>query len=352
MLIISSSPRRRQSNEELPTRKLARQIPVVADLPVGRNLQDHIYPGGVHFAIDQPLALTQRRIFTIDNIVKYYTKGAGPLASTGVDGLAFVSTRLVQAEQPARDWPDIEMHMVPADVVADGGRYLRHLAGLDERIWHEYYAHYARTPSFSIDPVLLRPKSRGCLKLRSRNPYEHPWIDPNYLSHPHDVATLVEGMRLAIDIGTSQAFRDHFNARLFTKPVPGCEHRHFLSDAYLECVARTLTWTIYHPVGTCKMVASARDPTGVVDSQLRVLGGVRGLRVVDASVMPNIVSGESSIYSGLVIGFLTVLVVEASSGLMSQLGSGTTELNCLTDFARNSSWPHHDTSQPTLTRPS
>jgi choline dehydrogenase-like flavoprotein len=265
---------------------------VVADLPVGLNLQDHIYPGGIHFSIDKPVSLTQKRIFTMENIIKYYTKGAGPLASTGVDGLAFMSTRLALAEHADRDWPDIEMHMVPADAVADGGRYLRHLAGLDERIWHNYYAHYAHTPSFSIDPVLLRPKSRGHLRLRSRNPYEHPHIDPNYLSHPHDVAALVDGMKLAIDIGHSAQFRHHFNSRLFNRPVPGCEHYTFLSDPYLACVARTLTWTIYHPVGTCKMVADENDPSGVVDAQLRVLGGITGLRVVDASIMPEIVSGE------------------------------------------------------------
>lgn len=182
--------------------------------------------------------------------------------------------------------------MIPADVVADGGRYLKHLAGLNDNIWHNYYKHYMHSSSFSIDPVLLRPKSRGRLELRTRNPYDHPLIDPNYLSHPHDVATLVEGMKLAIEIGLSRSFRHHFNARLFELPVPGCEQHVFLDDNYLECVARTLTWTIYHPVGTCKMVASRQDPSGVVDAQLRVLGGITALRVVDASIMPNIVSGE------------------------------------------------------------
>lgn len=147
-------------------------------------------------------------------------------------------------------------------------------------------------PSFSIDPVLLRPKSRGYLKLRSRDPYQHPLIDPRYLSHPDDIKTIIAGMKMAIDIGLSVPFRAHFNSRLPEVPLHGCEHFSFLSDAYLECVARTLTWTIYHPVGTCKMVQDATDRSGVVDSRLRVMGGISGLRVVDASVMPNIVSGE------------------------------------------------------------
>lgn len=138
------------------------QIPVVADLPVGHNLQDHIYPGGIHFTVDQPVSLNSKRIFTPDNILKYFTKGvgklmstqftidtliewarllmptlsAGPMSSTGVDGLAFVSTKFVLEDRLTsdKDWPDIEMHMVPADVVADGGRYFAHLAGLSEHV--------------------------------------------------------------------------------------------------------------------------------------------------------------------------------------------------------------------------
>lgn len=267
-------------------------IPVVADLPVGLNLQDHIYPGGIHFTIDQPVSLNQKRIFSLKNIVDYFVKGLGPMASTGVDGLAFVSTPMMASDN--RDWPDIQMHMVPADVVADGGRYLRHLAGLSEKVW-PYYRLIKNVPSFSIDPVLLRPKSRGQIRLRSRNPYDHPLIDPNYLSHPDDVSTIVEGMKLAIQIGLSRPFRHAFNSRLVELPIPGCEYLEFLSDQYLECVARTLTWTIYHPAGTCRMGAGSWDRSAVVDGQLRVLGGVQGLRVVDASIMPHIVSGELSI---------------------------------------------------------
>lgn len=149
-------------------------------------------------------------------------------------------------------------------------------------------------PSFFIDPVMLRPKSRGFVRLRSRNPYEHPIIDPRYLTHPHDIKVMVEAMRLAIDIGHARAYRERFNARLFDTPLPGCEYLEFLSDGYLECVARSLTSTIYHPVGTCKMGHGDEDPTAVVDPQLRVLGGISGLRVVDASVMPYIISGELS----------------------------------------------------------
>ncbi|KAG9510874.1 Glucose dehydrogenase [FAD, quinone], partial [Fragariocoptes setiger] len=267
-------------------------IPVVADLPVGNNLQDHIYPGGIHFSIDKPVSLNQKRVFTPKNLAKYMKLGQGPLTSTGVDGLAFITTN-VSEHADHIDWPDIELHFIPADVVADGGRYFKTLSGLSPRIW-PYYEQYMSVPSFSIDPVLLRPKSRGFIRLRSRNPYDHPIIDPRYLTHPHDVRTVVEAMKISIMIGLAPAFRHRFRSRLFDATVPGCEHADLMSDAYLECVARTLTWTIYHPVGTCKMVANGRDPTGVVDNHLRVLGGVKGLRVVDASIMPYIVSANTN----------------------------------------------------------
>lgn len=145
--------------------------------------------------------------------------------------------------------------------------------------------------SFSLDPVLLRPKSRGFIKLRSANPYEHPIIDPCYLTAPEDIHAIVEGMKLSIAIGQSPPMK-RFGARLFQTVFPGCEGYLFMSDEYLACVARTFTSTIYHPVGTCKMGAMD-DPTAVVDPKLRVLG-VQNLRVVDASIMPTIVSGNTN----------------------------------------------------------
>lgn len=148
-------------------------------------------------------------------------------------------------------------------------------------------------PSFSLSPVMLRPKSRGYIKLRSKDPHKHPIIDANYLSHPDDVATMVEGLRLGLKVGQSNAFRSKYGSKVFDMPVPGCEMHKFLGDDYLECLARTLTWTIYHPSGTCKMVDQRQyDDSGVVDTKLRVLGGIKGLRVVDASIMPYIVSGK------------------------------------------------------------
>lgn len=158
-------------------------------------------------------------------------------------------------------------------------------------MWRQVYKPYARRDSFTLDPVLLRPKSRGYVRLRSTNPHEYPIIDPRYLTEPADIHSMVEGMKLCIAIGQSPPFK-RFGSRLFQTVFPGCEAYPYLGDEYLACVARSFTATIYHPVGTCKM-GPPTDPAAVVDPKLRVYG-VSKLRVVDASIMPRIVSGNTN----------------------------------------------------------
>ena len=156
------------------------------------------------------------------------------------------------------------------------------------------YVPYQAYDTFSMYPVLLRPKSRGYIRLRSSNPNDPPIINPRYLTHPDDIHTMVEAMKISIAVGLAPSYRQ-FGAELFGTVFPGCEIYKLYSDPYLACAARVYTSTIYHPVGTCRMGA-VDDPRTVVDPQLRVKG-VKGLRVVDASVMPYIISGKLFITS-------------------------------------------------------
>lgn len=264
-------------------------IPVIKDSPVGKNLQDHIYSGGMHFTIGNEVSLIQRRVVTASNLMKYFSQGRGPLTTPGgVEGIAFVKTKYANQTD---DWPDVEIHVISGSPTSDDGVTLRRIQGFSDLMWHSVYLPYLSYDTFSMFPVLLRPKSRGHIRLRSSNPADPPIIDPNYLSDERDLMTLVEAMKISIAIGLSPAYR-RFNSRLFETVFPGCEIYTLWSDEYLACVARTYTATIYHPVGTCKMGAP-EDPESVVDPFLRVIG-VDGLRVIDCSVMPYIVSGNTN----------------------------------------------------------
>ena len=143
----------------------------------------------------------------------------------------------------------------------------------------------------------LRPESRGTIRLAKPDPLAHPLIDPRYLTAPEDIDTLAAGVGIARRIGAAPAFAPFRGAELW--PGAGVQSREAL-------VAAMRDWgeTIYHPVGTCRMGA---DDASVVDASLRVRG-VEGLRVVDASVMPYLVSGNTNAP--------TIMIAEKASDLI------------------------------------
>ncbi|XP_022690696.1 glucose dehydrogenase [FAD, quinone]-like isoform X3 [Varroa jacobsoni] len=239
-------------------------IKVIADLPVGQNLQDHIYTGGLNFHVKGSSSVTHERAFTLKNVMTFLTVGKGPLSLLGgVEGIAFINTKFANT---SIDYPDIEIHYVTGAPTADGGQVFRRAQGFADELWERYYIPHLYKDGVSIFPVLLRPKSRGFLKLRTISPYDPPTIDPKYLTHPHDIRTLVEGMKFCISLSQTPAFKA-FDTKLWAEPIPGCEHYSSWSDEYLACMARTITSTIYHPVGTCKM-GPAWDSNAVVDPEL------------------------------------------------------------------------------------
>jgi len=145
--------------------------------------------------------------------------------------------------------------------------------------------------TWSVIPMILRPYSKGYLRLRSRNPFDKVLIYPNYMIDDRDAKILVEGVKIAIAMSKTAAFQ-RLNSRLNPYLMPGCRHLTPWSDEYWECAIRHYTVTIYHHSGTAKMGPSS-DPEAVVDPRLRVYG-VSSLRVVDASIMPNVVSGNTN----------------------------------------------------------
>jgi len=234
-------------------------VETIHSLPgVGKNLQDHLQIRLVFETSERTLNDELNNPFKQFKVgLQYILTRTGPLT------LAASQVVIFTRSSPEVERPDIQFHMQPlsADKPGDGV--------------HPYSA-------FTSSVCQLRPYSRGDIQIKSTDPFEYPEIHPNYLSDERDCRVAVNGIKVARGIASAPALKPH----IICERVPGSD---FQSDAELLEAARKFSQTIYHPVGTCKM---GRDDTAVVDDRLRV-HGIQGLRVADASIMPEIISGNT-----------------------------------------------------------
>ncbi len=230
-------------------------IPVVHDLPgVGRNLQDHLN-AKVNYACEKPITL--EKADSLWNLLKYLLFKRGPLTSNLAEAGGFTS---VSGDD---DRPDVQFHFGPSYSVNHG---------FDNPDGHGFW----------LSALCLRPESRGRITLQSADPSDDPLVDPQYLTEEADLKVLLDGLKLVRDILQSEPF-DEYRGELVSPDVD------MASDERLVEHIREAAETLYHPVGTCKM---GDDEKAVVDDRLAV-HGVDRLRVVDASIMPTITSGNT-----------------------------------------------------------
>ncbi|KAK7463910.1 hypothetical protein BaRGS_00038076 [Batillaria attramentaria] len=260
------------------------KIPVVADLPVGNNLHDHVY-FDYEVGVKEPVGLTPEDLTSTWTRLQYYLFHTGPLVSPlSMEAQMFMAT---DEESRRQEWPDLQIMFMGRLWSTKALQYYRYnketLEAAKRRDTFKY--------GFPCLPSLLRPKSRGTLRLRSADPFEYPAIDPRYLEHPDDVALIVRGVRVCQRLVATPTMQS-IGAEVAEAPSKLCGQFKYDTDDYWECMIRRNMQTIYHPVGTCKMGA-ATDSTAVVDPELRVRG-VSGLRVVDASIMPAVPSGNTN----------------------------------------------------------
>ena len=227
---------------------------------VGKNLQDH--PDFVFgFASDAPhfAGLSWSGIGRIiKGIGQYRRERRGPMTSNVAECGGFLKTK------PDLELPDIQLHFCMA-MVEDHGRKPRWGTG------------------FSCHVCLLRPKSIGSVLLNSADPLAAPAIDPNFFGDERDVETMVAGFKMTKRLLDAPALRALQKQDLFTSDVK--------TDDDIRAILRARSDTVYHPVGTCKM--GVNDPMAVVDPKLKVYG-LEGLRVVDASIMPTLIGGNTN----------------------------------------------------------
>ena len=276
-------------------------ITVIQDLRVGENLQDHLMAltPTFKFNLSNPVPLSPTQI--LDDTYQFLIHRSGPLSSVDVLFLlGFISTKYahldVLGSKPedteALDYPDIQYQFIRfAFKDENATKIFSDSVGFT----NQYYEAMFKIPNSEAEiliplTVLQRPKSRGVLKLRSKDPKDRPIIDPRYFSDIRDVQTIVEGVKKIVDIAKAKSL-SRFEVEMSKIKVPGCESEDFGSDEYWSCAVRRVATTIYHPVGSCKM-GPRSDPGAVVDSRLKV-HGIKGLRVIDGSVMPTVVSGNT-----------------------------------------------------------
>jgi choline dehydrogenase-like flavoprotein len=245
-------------------------IPVEVDLPyVGQNLQDHVLIPLI-FTHEHPISMLAAG--APESVQQFISEGRGPLTCNGPEVGGFART---SAGLPA---PDVEFLAAPVMFVD---------TGLGIPTGH----------ALSYGPSMLTPRSRGNVTLASEDPTTKPRIAHNFFAESQDLTDAVAGLRMALEISRQQALGS-YTVTPFRPPVSE-------SDADLRDYIRRYTHSIFHPVGTCAMGS-------VVDAELRVLG-VPQLRVVDASVMPTIVRGNTNAP--------TVMIAEKASDLIRKSGS-------------------------------
>ncbi|KAK3870431.1 hypothetical protein Pcinc_024341 [Petrolisthes cinctipes] len=264
------------------------RIPVIENLRgVGRNLHDHPSIFGLTWTVNRGSAGDLFRIFNPQTVVEYIHKRQGPLSvPLGVEVNAWI--RSEGRDDPM--WPELQFLFISLTPAVDFGLLVTDGIGFRRSLFNTYFAPLKGREGFNIGPMLTRPLSRGTVKLSSNNPKHPPIINPNFLSHPRDVEVFVKGIKFAMAVGNTTTLKQRHGAKFYDRVLPGCEKEIFGSDKYWVCYTRTMAQTTYHPTGTCKM-APASDKKGVVDPRLRVRG-VSGLRVIDGSIMPYIVSAN------------------------------------------------------------
>ncbi|MCE2950020.1 MAG: choline dehydrogenase [Betaproteobacteria bacterium] len=250
-------------------------IPVVHALPgVGENLQDHLQVRAI-FRCAKPVTTNDDLRSLVRKFgmgLEWVLKRSGPLAVGINQGGLFARA------MPHSQTPDVQFHF--ATLSAE-------MAGAAPHPWS----------GFTMSVCQLRPTSRGTVRIKSNDPRQAPAMQPNYLSTELDCETTVAGLKLARTIAATHAMKDYTLDEY--RPGPDAQ-----SDADLLEFARNHGATIFHPVGTCRM---GIDHEAVVDPRLRV-NGIEGLRVVDASVMPTLVSGNTN--------WPTVMIAEKAADMM------------------------------------
>ncbi|KAJ8682937.1 hypothetical protein QAD02_018729 [Eretmocerus hayati] len=262
-------------------------IKVIADLPVGKNLQDHVLWLGIHMAFNNETTTPASSNLMFDWAYDYLIHRKSEFSTIGgVDFLGFVNTK-----NPLAKHPNIEYHFIQ---IPKNSRFkidaITTSFNFDDDLSKEMRKANEESEIILACPVLINPRSSGYLKLKSSDPADQIEIHANYFHDLEDIDTMLEGLAVLRSFVDTKTFKK-YKIKLRHMEIPGCSMHPVDSKDYWICNLRHTASTVYHPVGTCRMGPSNSNDS-VVDPSLKVRK-IQGLRIIDASIMPKITSGNT-----------------------------------------------------------
>ncbi|XP_072042315.1 uncharacterized GMC-type oxidoreductase Mb1310-like [Amphiura filiformis] len=265
-------------------------IECITDLPVGKNLQDHIFCQLKGRINEECGVMSLNDVMDSKHQEQYNSDKTGLWTNNGVESYGFIKSGLVKDIE----WPELQVIAFP--MYYSLGPEEPKVLGIKSKDLYPCFGYDVNQEDvmsrkgFIFTTFILHPKSVGEITLASKDPNEPPIIDPHYLEDPHDVKVLAEGLRFGKRFTETSVMR-RFEAKLNETKMPGQSGDAF-SDENLEIYIRNIANTLHHQSGTCKM-GGIDDDTAVVDPKLRVRG-IKGLRVIDGSIMPHSISGNTN----------------------------------------------------------
>ncbi|XP_070170483.1 glucose dehydrogenase [FAD, quinone]-like isoform X2 [Polyergus mexicanus] len=277
-------------------------IPSVVDLAVGKNLQDHLRWTGM-FWVFKNHSVTPPA-YLLNEAYEYLIYNRGPLATSAAHDLH----GFVNVHDSSSKYPNIQFHHVHFQQGQEDKAFIMLTQFCANEEISREIARITReeTVLFPV-PVLLKPKSIGELRLRSKNPADPVRIFANYYSVEEDIETMLKSLDVVKKMMNTESFKRH-RVKLHHLNIADCRDTEPDSEEYWKCNLRHMSFTTYHPVGTAKM-GPQNDSTAVVSPRLKV-HGIQGLRVIDASIMPTITSGN--------INAPTIMIGEKGADLIKE----------------------------------
>ncbi|XP_024085454.1 uncharacterized protein LOC106666277 isoform X2 [Cimex lectularius] len=242
-------------------------IPVIADLPVGNNLQDHLCVP-VYMQVNKHIGIRDEEVFSRKAIMRYTKNKSGPLTTNGYEAIVFVNVFDPKSLLQNVEWYLTSFRMFVAE----------NPANIKENV---------------VAPIVINvnPSSIGTVRLNPLKPQGPPLIDTNYLGADEDMLILREGIRLLFDFFSTPTLAS-LKPQIYFKEFGNCVQFKNMIDQLIDCIITQYSATLYHPVGTAKMGPKS-DLTSVVSPEL-IVHGFENLRVIDASIMPKITRGNTN----------------------------------------------------------